>query len=139
MANFANITSIHGSLLAQDHATGVIITLADPGPDATHCRLVLTRPPRFTLETRLRDDRFLRGPQGWAVDCVAVQGHDLPAAALITFGDAWHGNHHAWPGSARLGVEKGQADPGWSVLLALRRVGLVHGLRSQRTWCRGRG
>jgi hypothetical protein len=34
-------------------------------------------------------------------------------------------NHHAWPRSARLGVERGQADPGWWVLVALRRAGLV--------------
>lgn len=70
-----------------------------------------------------------RGPQGWVVDGVAVQGHDLPAAALITFGEAWHGDHHAWPGSARLGVEPGQADLGWRFLLVLRRLGLVWDLR----------
>jgi fatty-acid desaturase len=69
------------------------------------------------------------GPQGWSIDGVAVQGHDLPAAALITFGEAWHGNHHAWPESARLGLEPGQHDPGWWVLLALRRTGLVSGLK----------
>ncbi|KQN35495.1 fatty acid desaturase [Sphingomonas sp. Leaf407] len=68
------------------------------------------------------------GPQDWAVDGVAVQGHDLPAAALITFGEAWHGNHHAFPESARLGIEPGQHDPGWWLLLALRRVGLVRDL-----------
>lgn len=70
-----------------------------------------------------------RGPQGWSVDDVAVQGHDLPAAALITFGEAWHGNHHAWPESARLGIEPGQPDPGWWMLLALRQAGLVWELR----------
>ena len=70
-----------------------------------------------------------RGPQGWVVDDTAVQGHDLPAAAWITFGEAWHGNHHAWPGSARLGIEAGQADPGWWTLLVLARLGLVWGLR----------
>jgi sn-1 stearoyl-lipid 9-desaturase len=69
------------------------------------------------------------GPQGWAVDGVAVQGHDLPAASLVTFGEAWHGNHHAWPESARLGIEPGQHDPGWWVLLAMRRVGLVWDLK----------
>ena len=69
-----------------------------------------------------------RGPQTWVVDGVAVQGHNLPAAALVSFGEAWHGNHHAWPGSARLGLERGQHDPGWWVLLALRRVGLVRNL-----------
>lgn len=70
-----------------------------------------------------------RGPQGWVVDGAAVQGHDLPVAALITFGEAWHGNHHAWPGSARLGLEPGQHDPGWWVLLALRKLGLVWNLQ----------
>jgi sn-1 stearoyl-lipid 9-desaturase len=70
-----------------------------------------------------------RGPQGWRVEGVAVQGHDLPAAAWITFGEAWHGNHHAWPGSARLGVEPGQADPGWWALVVMARLGLVGDLR----------
>ncbi|MBR0653892.1 acyl-CoA desaturase [Plastoroseomonas arctica] len=70
-----------------------------------------------------------RGPQGWVVDGAAVQGHNLPAAALVTFGEAWHGNHHAWPGSARLGLEPGQADPGWWFILALRRLGLAWDIR----------
>ncbi len=70
-----------------------------------------------------------RGHQGWAVDGVAVQGYNLPLAALVTFGEAWHGNHHAWPDSARLGVEKGQADPGWWILLVMQRLRLVSDLR----------
>ncbi|MGP7794863.1 acyl-CoA desaturase [Sphingomonas sp. CLY1604] len=69
------------------------------------------------------------GPQGWQVDGTAVQGHDLPAAAFITFGEAWHGNHHAWPESARLGIEPGQIDPGWWALLMLRRLRLVWDLQ----------
>lgn len=71
-----------------------------------------------------------RGPQGWRIDGVAVQGHDLPQAALITFGEAWHGNHHAWPESARLGVEPGQPDPGWWVLILLERLGLVWNVKT---------
>jgi len=70
-----------------------------------------------------------RGPRGWVVDGAAVQGHDLPSASLVTFGEAWHGNHHAWPNSARLGLEPGQHDPGWWVLLALRRLGVVWDLK----------
>lgn len=31
---------------------------------------------------------------------------------VLTFGENWHGNHHAFPHSAQLGVEAGQADPG---------------------------
>ena len=70
-----------------------------------------------------------RGPQGWSVDDVAVQGHDLPIAAMITFGEAWHGNHHAWPSSARLGLEPGQHDPGWWLLRLMRGVGLAWDLK----------
>ena len=66
-----------------------------------------------------------RGSQVWSVDNVAVQGYNLPAAAWISFGEAWHGNHHAWPESARLGLLPGQIDPGWWVLVALRRLGLT--------------
>lgn len=69
-----------------------------------------------------------RGPQNWVVDGMGVQGHDLPAAALLTFGEAWHGNHHAFPESARLRILPGQHDPGWWMLLALRRIGLVRDL-----------
>ncbi|MEO1038812.1 MAG: acyl-CoA desaturase [Pseudomonadota bacterium] len=65
------------------------------------------------------------GHQGWRVEGAAVQGFNLPIAALITFGESWHANHHAFPGSARLGVEHGQLDPGWITLLVLERVGLV--------------
>ena len=73
------------------------------------------------------------GPASWVVDGAAVQGHDLPAAALVTFGEAWHGNHHAWPGSARLGLGPRQPDPGWWTLLALRRLGLVWDLQQPET------
>ena len=69
------------------------------------------------------------GPQGWVADGESVQGHDLPAAARITFGEAWHSPHHAWPAPARMGIEPGQADPGWLLLLGLRRLGLAWGLQ----------
>jgi stearoyl-CoA desaturase (delta-9 desaturase) len=44
-------------------------------------------------------------------------------------GEFWHNNHHAFPGSARLGLTKGQWDPGWWVLKFLARVGLVWRIR----------
>jgi fatty-acid desaturase len=66
-----------------------------------------------------------RGHQGWVVDGVAVQGFNIPHISLLTFGENWHGNHHAYPGSARLGVERGQLDPGWWLIKALEYVGLV--------------
>ncbi len=66
-----------------------------------------------------------RGHQGWAVDGVAVQGYNIRFISLITFGESWHGNHHAFPGSAHLGIERGQLDPGWWLIKALQFLGLV--------------
>jgi sn-1 stearoyl-lipid 9-desaturase len=65
------------------------------------------------------------GHQGWAVEGVAVQGYNLRNLSLITFGESLHGNHHAFPRSARLGLEDGQLDPGWWLIKTLRFLGLV--------------
>jgi len=54
-----------------------------------------------------------------------TQGHNVRGFGLVTFGEAYHNNHHAFPESARLGLFPGQADPGWWVLTSLRRLGLV--------------
>lgn len=66
-----------------------------------------------------------RGHQGWSVANVAVQGYNLPAFGLVTFGEAFHGNHHAFPQSARLGLEVGQIDLGWTFIQALMALGLA--------------
>lgn len=59
----------------------------------------------------------------------AVQGRNVRFASLLTMGECWHNNHHAFPGSARLGLYPGEWDPGWWLLRALERVGLVGALR----------
>lgn len=66
-----------------------------------------------------------QGTQGWVVDGFAVQGVNLPRLGLVTFGENWHGNHHAFPHSAKLGVEAGQADPGYWFIKGLVAVGLA--------------
>jgi stearoyl-CoA desaturase (delta-9 desaturase) len=59
----------------------------------------------------------------------AVQGRNVRLASLLTMGECWHNNHHAFPGSARLGLAPGEWDPGWWVLLGLKHLGLVWALR----------
>ncbi|MEL7115072.1 MAG: hypothetical protein AAGP08_05685 [Pseudomonadota bacterium] len=68
------------------------------------------------------------GHQGWRVDGVPVQGYNLRGLGLLTFGENWHGNHHAFPHSARLGLEPGQLDPGYWFIRALAWTGLAHGV-----------
>lgn len=66
------------------------------------------------------------GHQGWHVKNLPVQGYNLPGLGLITFGENWHSNHHAFPHSAKLGIETGQADPGYWFIKGLERIGLAH-------------
>ena len=69
------------------------------------------------------------GHRSWHVHGAAVQGYNVRFCGLITMGECWHNNHHAFPGSAKLGLEQGQVDPGWWVLWGLNRCGLVWNLR----------
>lgn len=65
------------------------------------------------------------GPGRWKVKGAYVQAADLPGLGLLTYGECWHNNHHAFPESARIGLEKGQVDPGWNVIAGLQKIGLV--------------
>jgi stearoyl-CoA desaturase (delta-9 desaturase) len=65
------------------------------------------------------------GGMTWQVEGAAVQGYDVRIAGLISMGESWHNNHHAFPGSAKLGLEPGQVDPGWWLLSALGWLGLA--------------
>lgn len=71
-----------------------------------------------------------RGPRSWHIEGAGVQGYNVPYCGLITMGEAWHNNHHAFPGSARLGVKEGEMDPGWWVLSALAWGGLVWNVKT---------
>ena len=58
----------------------------------------------------------------------AVQASNLPGWGFLTHGECWHNNHHAFPESARMGIEPGELDPGWQVLKLLERTGLASNL-----------
>jgi fatty-acid desaturase len=69
------------------------------------------------------------GAMHFQVDGAAVQGRNVRWTSLLTMGEGWHNNHHAFPGSARLGLAPGEWDPGWWMLVLLRRMGLVWNFR----------
>lgn len=45
--------------------------------------------------------------------------------ALLTFGEGWHNNHHAYPRAARHGLKWYEIDMNWWGLSALRMLGLA--------------
>jgi len=71
-----------------------------------------------------------KGHRDWHVEGAGVQGYNIKFAGLITFGECWHNNHHAFPGSAKLGLNSSQVDPGWWVLRFFNVLGLVWNLQT---------
>jgi stearoyl-CoA desaturase (delta-9 desaturase) len=65
----------------------------------------------------------------WQVQSAGVQGRNVNLTGLITMGEGWHNNHHAFPGSARIGLYKGQSDPGYRFIKALEALGLAWDIR----------
>ena len=49
--------------------------------------------------------------------------------AALTFGEGWHNNHHAFPHSARHGLQPGQIDLTWQHIRLLRALGLAKHVR----------
>lgn len=69
-----------------------------------------------------------QGHAEWIIDGAAVQGHNVKFCGIITAGECWHNNHHAFPESAKIGLNADQPDPGWWVLKVLEKLGLVSNL-----------
>ena len=53
------------------------------------------------------------------------ESRNLAWLAPFTLGEAWHNNHHAFPTSARHGLERWQLDPSAGIIWMLERLGLV--------------
>lgn len=49
--------------------------------------------------------------------------------SLLSFGESWHNNHHAFPTSARHGLLRGQLDPSWRVIRTLEQLRLAWRVR----------
>ena len=49
--------------------------------------------------------------------------------APFSFGESWHNNHHAFPSSARHGLDRGQLDVAWLTIRGMQLLGLVWDVR----------
>ncbi len=53
------------------------------------------------------------------------ESRNLAWLSVLSFGEAWHNNHHAFPTSAAHGMRRWQLDPSALVIRGLERVGLA--------------
>lgn len=51
--------------------------------------------------------------------------------ALLTAGEGWHNNHHAFPGSARSGFKRFEIDPSWIMIRLMKQCGLVNWIHQE--------
>jgi stearoyl-CoA desaturase (delta-9 desaturase) len=58
--------------------------------------------------------------------------------ALLVFGEGWHNNHHAFPASARHGLDRFQIDVSWWVIRVLEKLRLVWDVKVPDTGQRDR-
>lgn len=72
------------------------------------------------------------GPGRWWVNGAGIQASNLRGMGIITYGECWHNNHHAFPESARIGLERGQSDPGWAIIIMLKKIGLASNVGQPR-------
>jgi len=49
--------------------------------------------------------------------------------ALLSYGEGWHNNHHAFPTSARHGLLRWELDPAYGFIRLLQSLGLAWDLR----------
>jgi stearoyl-CoA desaturase (delta-9 desaturase) len=67
-----------------------------------------------------------RRPYGLAAD---DRSRNNWLVALATLGEGWHNNHHAFPSSARHGLEWWQLDVNYAVISFLAALRLVHDVK----------
>lgn len=72
------------------------------------------------------------GPGRWNVKNAAVQASNIKGLGLLTYGECWHNNHHAFPESAKIGLEKGQWDPAWWFIKAMEKLNLIYDIKLPR-------
>lgn len=65
------------------------------------------------------------GERRFTMEGATESGRNLWALGVVSFGEGFHNNHHAHPGSARIGMRWYEFDLGWYVIRLLELAGLV--------------
>lgn len=65
----------------------------------------------------------------------ADDSRNVLLVALLTMGEGWHNNHHAFPQSVRHGLTKSEFDATWLVVCFLKSLGLADRIHLPKNQC----
>ena len=65
------------------------------------------------------------GERRFVVPGAKESGTNVWLLGVLSFGEGFHNNHHAFPRSARMGMRRRELDLGWAVVWGLERLRLV--------------
>lgn len=71
-----------------------------------------------------------QGGQSFVIEGAAAQGYNVALAGLVSMGEGWHNNHHAFPSSAKMGLFPGQTDLGWWLIKSFEALGLAWDIKT---------
>jgi fatty-acid desaturase len=71
------------------------------------------------------------GEQRFVIPGASDSGRNVWLLGVLSFGEGFHNNHHAFPRSARMGLRRHELDLGWCCIWLMEKLGLV---RDVRTW-----
>jgi stearoyl-CoA desaturase (delta-9 desaturase) len=67
----------------------------------------------------------------WGAQPFNTHDHSRNNAIIgpVSLGEGWHNNHHAFPNSARHGLQWWQLDPSYMIIWTMSKIGLAHAVR----------
>lgn len=68
------------------------------------------------------------GEQRFEIPSATESGTNVWLLGVLSFGEGFHNNHHALPGSARMGMRAHELDLGWFAIRALEKLRLIRGV-----------
>src|SRR3712207_8688027 len=74
-------------------------------------------PPLFPYTTPFRSHMY--GKRPYAIE---DESRNNWVVAMVSLGEGWHHNHHAFPTSAKHGLARFQFDPSYAVIRALQAL-----------------
>ena len=73
------------------------------------------------------------GEERYEIHGACETGRNRWLLGLLSLGEGFHNNHHAFPESAQIGQRWYEIDAGWMVIRVLRAMGLVWGVQTFQT------